>query len=62
MCVPPLTRPSTPGKRLQAQHLYPHIASRDAREQVFAYWVRSLNERNFHFSQWAAADFKEPAR
>ena len=47
---------------VQAQHLYPHIASRDRREQVFAYWLRSLNERNFHFSQWPAADFKEPAR
>jgi len=42
--------------------LYPLIASRDRREQVFAYWLRSLNERNFHFSQWAAADFQEPAR
>jgi hypothetical protein len=46
----------------QAQHLYPHIAGRDRQEQLFAYWLRSLNDRNFHFSQWAAADFKEPAR
>ena len=50
------------GAHVQAQHLYPLIASRDRREQVFAYWLRSLNERNFHFSQWAAADFQEPAR
>ena len=56
-CVPNVAVPCW-----QAQHLYPHIASRDRREQVFAYWLRSLNERNFHFSQWAAADFKEPAR
>ena len=29
---------------------------------MFAYWLRSLNDRNFHFSQWAAVDFQEPAR
>ena len=43
-------------------HLYPHIARRDRDEQVFAYWLRSLNDRNFHFSQWSQASFQEPAR
>ena len=42
--------------------LYPHIAKRDSEDQVFAYWLRSLNDRNFHFSQWKEAAFKEPAR
>lgn len=42
--------------------LYPHIAQRDGEEQVFAYWLRSLNDRNFHFSQWGQASFQEPAR
>lgn len=47
---------------LQMSRLYPYIAKRDSEEQVFAYWLRSLNDRNFHFSQWKKAAFKEPAR
>ena len=34
---------------LQASHLYPHIATRDAAEGVNATWLRTLNEGNYKF-------------
>lgn len=37
---------------LQAQLMYPHIASTDAKANTNATWLRSINERSFHFSKW----------
>lgn len=37
----------------QAQHLYPHIAARDAEDGVNEVWLRTLNEANYRF-RWAA--------
>lgn len=52
----------------KAQWLYPHIAACDAAEQVFDLWTRSVNDRNFHFSEWQDGKYsrrsfkKAPAR
>ena len=43
LCPLPLTLP------LQASHLYPHIATRDAAECVNATWLRTLNEGIYKF-------------
>ena len=38
---------------LQEEHMYPHISLKDAQEGVNSAWVRTLNDRCFHFSVWA---------
>ena len=37
---------------LQMEHLYPPMAAIDRRECINITFVKSLNERNFQFSQW----------
>ena len=41
-------------RRLQAKHLYPQIAARDAEEEITAGFLRSLNDKNYGFSTWEA--------
>ncbi|KAK9865118.1 hypothetical protein WJX84_001931 [Apatococcus fuscideae] len=40
----------------KAQHMYPHISRKDAEAGINSSWVRTLNERCFHFSCWADPD------
>ena len=37
---------------LQMEHLYPPMAAIDRRECINITFIKSLNERNFQFSQW----------
>lgn len=32
--------------------MYPHIATTDAKASINATWLRSLNDRNYHFTDW----------
>lgn len=32
--------------------MYPHIATTDAKASINATWLRSLNNRNYHFTDW----------
>lgn len=40
---------------LQANLMYPHIATTDAKSNTNATWLRSIHERSFHFSKWSDA-------
>ena len=37
---------------LQAELMYPHIATTDGKASINATWLRSLNNRNYHFTDW----------
>lgn len=37
---------------LQAELMYPHIATTDAKASTNATWLRGINEGNYHFKQW----------
>ena len=37
---------------LQAELMYPHIATSDAKASTNATWLRTLTNRGFHFDQW----------
>lgn len=32
--------------------MYPHIATTDGKASINATWLRSLNNRNYHFTEW----------
>lgn len=32
--------------------MYPHIATTDEKASINATWLRSLNNRNYHFTDW----------
>ena len=32
--------------------MYPHIATTDGKGAINATWLRSLNNRNYHFTDW----------
>lgn len=36
----------------QAELMYPHIATTDEKASINATWLRSLNNRNYHFTDW----------
>ncbi|PSC75036.1 tRNA pseudouridine synthase mitochondrial-like [Micractinium conductrix] len=38
----------------KGDRLYPHIAARDAADGVNEAWLRTLNEANYRFGEWAA--------
>ena len=44
----------------QLEFVYPHIARVDAEKKTNEEWLRSLNDRNFHFSSWGAAGRRGP--
>ena len=37
---------------LQAELMYPHIATTDAKASINTTWLRSLNNRSYHFTDW----------
>lgn len=37
---------------MQAELMYPHIANTDSKASINATWLRSLNNRNYHFTEW----------
>lgn len=41
------------GAAMQAELMYPHIATTDAKASTNATWLRTLTNRSFHFDQWA---------
>ena len=41
------------GAAVQAELMYPHIATSDAKASTNATWLRTLTNRSFHFDQWA---------
>ncbi len=38
---------------MQAELMYPHIATTDTKASTNATWLRTLTNRSFHFDQWA---------
>ena len=41
------------GAAMQAELMYRHIATTDAKASTNATWLRTLTNRSFHFDQWA---------
>ncbi|KAL3158514.1 hypothetical protein ABBQ38_010743 [Trebouxia sp. C0009 RCD-2024] len=38
--------------KFKAELMYPHIATTDSKGSINATWLRSLNNRNYHFTEW----------
>jgi hypothetical protein len=56
-----LARFGDAAEAFKAQHVYPHIAAREAADGTMAEFLRGLNDRNFRFSGWATAGKRVPA-
>lgn len=44
------------------QQLYPHIAERERSERINFHWLRTLNDRNYRFSEWATISTNKTGR